>query len=289
MQAPSPKSPSARCSSGVFSLLCSPELLQLDRSASPSLFPCELDSCSPMEFAQLPAPVTRARRPAPWMLALLAAILLGQRSPFSALSLFPAHWQPTPSTSHGRQPRPWFLPLLAVESTRALLPYWPRRARPFFSPVSVSHLLLLRARVPLAVFAPSAAHTAPWGSAATSPSFGSSSASVLPCARVPSRARRLSCSQVRCPAELDPYRAHLSWCPWPRPASCSTHSRSSFRLPSLAVVSSCWPTSLPWSRVVPCSARIVAPSIPLEPLRVRRCPLARLCPVRVLLVFASRA
>jgi hypothetical protein len=40
-----------------------------------------------MEFFQLPAPVTRARRPAPWMLALLAAILLGQRSPFSALSL----------------------------------------------------------------------------------------------------------------------------------------------------------------------------------------------------------
>jgi hypothetical protein len=40
-----------------------------------------------MEFFQLPAPVTRARRPAPWMLALLAAILLGQRSPFSDLSL----------------------------------------------------------------------------------------------------------------------------------------------------------------------------------------------------------
>src|SRR5699024_8714917 len=47
---------------------------------------------------------------------------------------------------------------------------------------------------------------------------------LLPCARVPSCARRLSCSQVRCPAELDPYRAHLSWCPLLRPASCSTHS-----------------------------------------------------------------
>jgi hypothetical protein len=91
-----------------------------------------------------------------------------------------------------------------------------------------------------------------------------------------------SCAQRR-------FLPSFSWCPLLRPASCSTHSRSSFRLPSLAVVSSCWPTSLSWSRVVPCSARIVAPSIPLEPLRVRRCPLARLCPVRVLLAFASRA
>jgi hypothetical protein len=33
---------------------------------------------------------------------------------------------------------------------------------------------------------------------------------------------------------------------------------------------------------------MVTPSIPLEPLRVRRSSLARLCPVRVLLAFASR-
>ncbi|XP_035819928.1 uncharacterized protein [Zea mays] len=45
---------------------------QLDRSASPSLFPCELDSCSPMEFAQLPAPVTSARRPALYALLVPA-------------------------------------------------------------------------------------------------------------------------------------------------------------------------------------------------------------------------
>jgi hypothetical protein len=92
------------------------------------------------------------------------------------------------------------------------------------------------------------------------------------------------------------FGAHLPFYPWRAPDSrfsvpCQAilDFASSFWLLSLAVVSSCWPTSLPWSCAVPCSARIVAPSIPLEPLRVRRSSLARLCSVRVLLAFAPRA
>ncbi|NP_001136710.1 uncharacterized protein LOC100216846 [Zea mays] len=242
-----------------------------------------------MEFAQLPAPVTRARRPAPWMLALLAAILLGQRIP-SLLSLsIPC------SLAADSLYLPWTpaAPLVPASARRGVY----ARAAPLLAATSSPFL-----QPGFCFSSAPASRASPSGRlrsqrrAHCSLGLGRDLAVVRQLQRLCSslRARSiprsaLSCSQVRCPAELDPYRAHLSWCPWPRPASCSTHSRSSFRLPSLVVVSSCWTTSLPWSRVVPCSARIVAPSIPLEPLRVRRCPLARLCLVRVLLAFASRA
>uniref|UniRef100_A0A804QQ07 Uncharacterized protein n=1 Tax=Zea mays TaxID=4577 RepID=A0A804QQ07_MAIZE len=45
---------------------------------------------------------------------------------------------------------------------------------------------------------------------------------------------------------------------------------SSFQLPSLAVVSSCWSTSLPWSCVVPCSTSSSNFALPVVVLRSAR-------------------
>ncbi|XP_035819929.1 uncharacterized protein [Zea mays] len=86
---------------------------QLDRSASPSLFPCELDSCSPMEFAQLPAPVTSARRPALYAL------------------LVPAHAPRFP-----RAPSPWILSARPLRRCGA--PAWPLPI-PQSHPAPVAH------------------------------------------------------------------------------------------------------------------------------------------------------